>query len=50
MKNLPVELKPLAKSLNAIAQLWFIYLFLTWGYDLVTWVTKTLAAPFVGGV
>ena len=50
MKYLPVELKPLVKSITALTQLWFIYLFLTWGYELVTWIGKTLAAPFVGGL
>ena len=43
------EYLPLLKSVTALVQLCFLYLLLTWGYQLVHFVMTTIATPFLGG-
>jgi len=43
------DFSALIRAITALVQLCFVYLVITWGYDLVTFVMTTLAKPFMGG-
>ena len=38
---------PLVKATTTLVQLWTLYLFATWGYQLLMWVANTLKEFFI---
>jgi hypothetical protein len=47
MKYIPTELKTLLKSCNTLVQIVTLYLFATWGWELIQFLKNTILGAFI---